>query len=353
MNVFYVGSKYDGCYYVRCLLPLRHNGWDGTKTSMYAAQMPAENVSQAALAADVVVFQRPDQDAMVEIIPKLQQAGKKVVFDNDDTYKPGSGTPTKLYLDKQKEMLEKINNNLAESARRADLVTTTTEFLANEYRQYNENVVVVPNCIDPFDWDDPIENKTNKVRVGIVGSVASNNEYRVIIPLLDEIKKRDDVKLVVFAHPKKHKDLSISRKVYKDDINFWDQFDIEWQPYVPMSEYNDTLTNLSLDIMLAPREDSYFNRCKSNLKYLESAMVGAAFVGQSFPDGNSPYDKDIDGTNGRLAVTEQDWIDQVIPLVENAHLRKTIAKQANKYVLEHYDINNNAHLWEKAYNTMF
>ncbi len=35
MRIYFIGDIYDSCYYIRCLLPLRENGWDGAKTALW------------------------------------------------------------------------------------------------------------------------------------------------------------------------------------------------------------------------------------------------------------------------------------------------------------------------------
>lgn len=349
MKVYFIGATYESCYYVRCFLPLVANGWDGDKTSMRRSRVNAEQMMQGAMASDVIVFHRPLQKEMLQAAILLKQAGKKIVMDNDDTYRKDSGVPTNMFKplkDKLDKAIEGIDASLKEFAKIADLVTVSTEFLAEEYREFNKNVLVLPNCVEPYDWEEPLKNEGDKVRIGIVGSVASNQDYKSIIPLLDILKNRKDVQLVLFALPIKAKETELAQEIYKPEYEFWAQYEPEWHHFVPIYEYQEKLNSLRLDIMLIPRFESYFNKAKSNVKFLEASMCEIATIAQSFSDGNSPYEKD---SNLVLANTEQEWIEKTIELIENKTLRDTIAKEARKYVLRNYNINNKAHLWEQAY----
>jgi len=60
---------------------------------------------------------------------------------------------------------------------------------------------------------------------------------------------------------------------------------LKWthQPFVPLSEYNQTLCKLNLDIGLCPLVDNRFNRCKSAIKFYEYAMVGTCTMASKFP----------------------------------------------------------------------
>jgi glycosyltransferase involved in cell wall biosynthesis len=352
MNVYYIGNMYMGCYQVRCLLPLIHNGWKGTSESLSDRPKENEQIFRGAMKADIIVFQRPMEEEKVKVVKLLQEAGKKVVFDNDDTYKPNSGVPTSMQR-VNKEIGKKLvdfNKNIREFVKQADLVTTTTEFLANEYRELNDNVVILPNCIDPFNWEEPLRNDGYKIRVGLVGSVSSNDDYLHIKDTLDFLKAREDVEIVVFGlPPKDDPSYEKTRKIYKKELDFWDKYADERQPQTRMKYYFDTLNELKLDLMLIPRQESYFNKCKSNIKYLEASMCEIPVIAQGFKDGNSPYDKDIDGKNGLLVKTGENWTPKVRQLLDNKDLRLKMGKRAKKYTLKHYNIENKYKLWAKAY----
>ena len=49
--------------------------------------------------------------------------------------------------------------------------------------------------------------------------------------------------------------------------------------------------------MLIPRGENYFNRCKSNIKFLEASMCEIPVIAQSFTTNDSPYDE-LDGKIG-------------------------------------------------------
>jgi len=354
MKVYYIGNEYDGCYYVRCLLPLIYNGWDGQKTSVYGTRASNEQMFRGAMASDIVVFQRPSDPKKVAVIDLLKQAGKKIVFDNDDTYIPDSGVPTQVYFNRGKKILKNIHYNLNVALQKSDLATTTTEFLAEEYRKVNPNVVVLPNLIDPEDWEKPLPNLTDKTRIGIVGSVLANNDFKPVISALKRLYERPDVQIVIFGLPKNAKKDSLLEQIYKPELYFWKEFkNIEWHEWVPQCEYNRKLNELRLDIMLIPRDDSYFNRCKSNIKFLEASMCEIAVVAQGFPDKKSPYEVNKEDTKYCKIVTDNSkWYEVVNNLIKNKDERIQMAKQARKYVKKNYNIHTKYGLWEKAYRSI-
>lgn len=358
MRVYYISSGLQGCYTVRCLLPLMANGWDGDQTSVSLDAKTPENKSLAAQEADVVVFHRPDTPEKLKIARLLKGVGKKIVFDNDDTFKDDGGFRFNEYMDKQRleKGLKRLNEATDTFIKEADLVTCSTEFLKKEYEKLNPNVVVLPNCIDPFYFDEPLKNDSERVRIGIVGSIGVTSDLWVCEPIIRHYLNDKRVELVLFSMPPKGHD-SITRELYSDEYKFLDEImradNVTWQPFVDMQDYYDTLNELRLDLMIIPRADNYFNRCKSNLKFLEASMFEIPVVAQGFPDGNSPYQEEEDSKYMIIVIDNSKWIEEIEKLIGNKELRETMGKKAKEYVENKYSIENNAFRWLEAYSNLF
>ena len=117
-----------------------------------------------------------------------------------------------------------------------------------------------------------------------------------------------------------------------------------------LTDYLEFIPKLKIDIMLIPRHDNYFNRCKSNLKFLEASMAKMATVAQSFPDGNSPYEVNKEDQEYLiLANDSQDWIDKVTHLLDNPQEVDILKEKAHEYVKNKYDINKCGEKWKSAY----
>lgn len=354
MRVYYVQSGLQGCWTVRCLLPLVANGWNGDQTSLSLDQTTPEDKSAAAQDADVVVFHRPDDKHKLELARILKGMGKKCVYDNDDTAKHDGGFKFNDYMNMErvKRGMATINETLDSFIKEADLVTCSTEFLRQEYLALNKNVVVLPNCIDPFYFDEPLRNTNGKVRIGFSGSIAITDDINVLEPIVKHYEKDPRVELVLFSLPPNKKD-EYTRNLYQHEYEFWENVKVEWHPFVPMEEYYDTLNNLKLDIMIIPRADNYFNRAKSNIKFLEASMFEIPCIAQSFPDHQSPYEVNPKDTENLILATDtEDWISKIEDLIEHKKKRESLGKKANQYVLDTYDIEKNAWKWENAYKSI-
>lgn len=355
MKVYYVNSDKNGCYNVRCLFPLQENGWDGDRTTMSLTRATPEDKAKASVEADVVVFHRPETDEMLAVMRALKNAGKKIVFDNDDTYKDFGGFKFNDYMNEEKVArgLGTLDKNIDIAVKEADLVTCSTEFLAEEYRKLNPNVRVLKNCVDPFYWPEPLRNEEDVVRIGITGSVGVTSDIEVLKPIIEHYEHDPRVRLVLLSLPPEGNN-EIYKKLYVDEYAFWNRVNVEWHSFVPYDQYYDYLNSLKLDMVIIPRFDSYFNRCKSNLKFLESSMLETPVIGQSFPTKDSPYEVNPkDAEHMLLATDTKSWIAQIETLISNKELRREMGKRAHDYVVENYSIENNAHLWREAYESLF
>lgn len=359
MRTFFITSGLQGCYFYRCFLPLTENGWDGDITTMVLdRQMKTpENKAYAARMADVVVFHRPDDENKLKLARLLKADGKKIVFDNDDTYKDDGGFKFNKYLDEErlKKNLGTLNKTLDTFVQEADLVTVSTQFLADEYRKLNPNVVVLPNCIDPFYFDEPKRNEGDKVRIGITGSIGVTSDFQLAYSMMEKTIDRPDIQWVLWSLPK-GTDIKIVKELYYTELELVEKIQdkIEWHGFVDHELYYDYLNDLKLDIMVIPRADNYFNRCKSNIKFLEASMFEIPVIAQGFPDGNSPYQIDPeDAEHMIIANNEEEFIQAIDELVKDKEKRVTMGKKAREYVEQKYNITNHGHKWYDAYASLF
>lgn len=354
MKIFYINSGLNGSYNVRCLFPLQANGWDGDRTTFMLKKMTPENKAKAALNSEIVVFHRPVAKQLLDMARILKKQGKKIVMDNDDTLKEDNGFKFTEYMDEKRveNGMDKMDKALNTFAEEADLVTCTTEFLKKEYEKVNKNVVVLPNCVDPFYFPKPLKNDTDIIRIGITGSVGITNDIEALKPIIDHYQNDPRVRLVLLSIPPKGEN-DIYKELYSEQYAYWSSVNIEWHPFVKVDEYYKKLNELKLDMVIIPRFDSYFNRCKSNLKFLENSLLEIPTIGQSFSTKDSPYEQNPeDAKHLLLAENTEEFVAQVEKLIADKSLREQIGKDAKEYVLANYDINDpkNYKKWAEAYS---
>jgi hypothetical protein len=343
--ILFLNGEYPFCYYYRGYLPAVYSNQLSVQEFITRGSVDTDKLIQKASQADVIVFQRPTNERLYSLALNLKAQGKKIIFENDDTYK---GIPLeRLGNATAVELAKRYAKNIEQFLKISDGVIASTEILAKEYAEVNPNVVVLKNTIDPLDEFPCKENTTGKFRVGFIGSVTSNDDYEHIKDQIQELDKRGDITLVVLGV--KTKDGKILPTMMPD-YQFWASLkNVEWHPYVHVTEYMSTLANLALDVALIPRKEHYFNQCKSNLKFLEMSLLKIPVIAQGFSDGSSPY-QGVDSEYMTIAFDK--WYDEVIKAKDNYSNYKNLALKAHDYVLENYNIKSYAPQWVYEINKL-
>jgi len=228
-----------------------------------------------------------------------------------------------------------VNRLVRGELREADLVTVSTDRLAEWARQYAKRLVVVPNCVDPHMFDGIRErNKearhANDIRIYWGGGGGHYGDLlKVRDPLLRIVAERPNVKLV-FSNilPDWAADLPPFRAFF---IRF-----AHWNAYPKV------LKALNVDVTLSPLEENEFNRCKSNIKYLVYAMADIPGVYQDI----DAYDSVTHGLTGLKAKSPQDWYEAINLLLDNKVLAASIAHQAKRDVLTRFTIDHHITRYE-------
>lgn len=283
--------------------------------------------------ADVVITSKMHHGQVFAALLAYRDVyGYKLVVDTDDAadvtpkynqsfadYHPGAG----------------VSRIVKAELRHADLVTTSTQILADRVRELNGNVVVVPNVVDPR-LHAKVVGRTKEsrhasdIRIYWGGGGGHYDDLLVVKKAL----------LRIFAkYPK-------VKLVFSNFIPDWaadlPPFRVFMIRFAHFNAYPKVLKWLCADVALAPLVDNEFNRCKSHVKYLDYAMAGIPGVYQDL----APYETVEDGVTGLKAVSENDWYEAIATLIEGADLRRSIAESAKSDVLANWTIDGHVGHYE-------
>jgi hypothetical protein len=348
LKILFVPGEFPFCYYYRAYLPGVYSEQMVVKDYLRKdGQFSGEAFLKQAHQADVLVFQRPSSKASLQLARSFKQKGKKIIFENDDTY---TGIPLyRLGNEKQRAIAKELCQNVNDFLQLADGAIASTEILATEYGLINNNVAVLKNCIDPLDDQENKPNGTGKFRIGLIGSVTSNDDYLHIKDQLRALDARGDITIVIMGVT--FKDGSIMPSM-QEDYDFWQSLkNVEWHSVVHVTEYMHFLASLALDLAIIPRKEHYFNQCKSNLKFLEMSLLKIPVLAQGFSDGTSPY-QGVDEDYLTLVVDNSTWFDKVLEIQSNYDQYKALASKAHEYVLRDYNIATYAPVWVQTIKTL-
>jgi dTDP-glucose 4,6-dehydratase len=116
-------------------------------------------------------------------------------------------------------------------------------------------------------------------------------------------------------------------------------------PYVPFAAFYQMFAQLDGYLGLAPLTTVFFNRSKSNLKWLEYTVHGMATIASRV----GPYADSIEHEKtGLLIEDNRDWLDAINYLLDNPEKHAELLKNATAEVKENYDISKNYVMWQNA-----
>ena len=284
--------------------------------------------------ADICIVQScTDKDGIAMLYEWQQEHGKKIVVECDDGLELNKDSPFK----EDHERFE-AKFVITRTMEIADMITTTTHYLSDQLRVYNDKVKVLPNYIDLERWEQPyLRNETGQIRIGWAGSITHVDDMKMIVEPIKKIcKEFHNVQLVVIGDPRVGA--------------LFDGCPVEIQNGVPFDVWPAKLASLRLDIGLAPLRDTYFNRCKSNIKWIEYAIMHVP--GVFSPTVYSMDNERFDGVYGQIAENEDQWYRCIKNYILCKELREDIADRARSCVTTAYTLKTNQNMWLDAYNSL-
>jgi glycosyltransferase involved in cell wall biosynthesis len=276
---------------------------------------------------DILVAERIAQPRLAEAFKFVKEHGGLTVFDlDDDVWNVSPNSPAFRYWG-----LPEVQGAVANLIRAADLATTTTPALADRIRTFNRNVKVLPNFLPQERWPaeaKPIERKDPLV-IGWAGSATHGDDFKVLGDTLSAVLEK-------YPHVEVHLAGAMGHWVEPHER-------IRHLEPVPIENYSEIL--YGFDIAVAPLADGRFNRCKSDLKVLEYAMIGLPVVASRV----GPYAEFIKhGENGLLASNPKDWLRCLSRLVDEIDMRRSLGAAARASA-ERRTIERNIRVYERAY----
>lgn len=256
----------------------------------------------------------------------LRQAGVKLVWEtDDDLWNLDEANPARF------QITDMTRYWMESALRQAHLVTTTVPHLADAMRQFNPNVTVIPNAVDPALLTTE-RRRAERLTVGWAGGSSHHDDFRSVIGALRKVTDhRGDV------------DFHSVGVDYGKDFGLYRNRYTPWR--LSMLEY---YSGIDFDIGIAPLLDTAFTRSKSPIKAIEYNALGIPVVASNA----GPYrDYVIDGVNGFLCNTEAEWVDRLNLLIEDTELRESMGRQARRVARLH-TIDQTAPMWEKAFRDL-
>lgn len=314
--------------YVRCVMPARYlpgvarEGMD----IAYGPDGEHEFVGHRGAA----VFQLASNHTVATIAAQMKQDGIRVLVETDDNYVAEGAERFRNKAQWGQNIGDLPNTVQGHEAiighpeHGADGLIVTTRYLADQYRHLNPNIYVCPNQVDPQDWQPLNKPDDGVFRIGWFASQSHQGDERLIHRALKWAARQKNVEVVTLGYQPPWK-FKTRRLPWATD----------------MSAYRQAMQ--VLDVGVAPVLPSPFTRGRSDLKWLEHSMAGAASVVSDIdcydtvPDELALKAKDAAGFERAIR-----------HLVLHRDEAKQLAAEARAHVLEKRTMAANVHLWREA-----
>lgn len=350
LNIVSAPIGRNGADFYRVRQPLefleeKHN------TAYISQSLPDDQLEEAVKQSDILIFRIGHPELFFYIKNNYDCTQKKLVMDMDDEvweFNPFThqyrywglkeidynGKP--LWKDGIGGFDIKDNNERVQTAINMiadmDLVTVTTDRLKETIKEYNDNVVVLPNSIDFERWQImPFKRTDTQLRVGWSGGDTHFLDWASIQHLLPETQQKHGYKLVLQGCK-------------------WEGtlqgVDYEYHSWVDVDAHAIKTNALNLDVALIPLEDTRFNKMKSCVKWYEYSALKIPALVANVP----PYSDEIkDGETGMLYSSDQEFKEKLEKLLTDKKLRNKIAQNAYDWVKQNRDMSKVVKEYEKTY----
>lgn len=323
-RVLAYAADMHGCGHYRVLQPhlaLREQGLiDGSISDRLLDVVELERFK-----ADSVVFQRQITSEQFEIISRNSTYNKAFkVFELDD-YLPN--LPMKSLH--RSEMPRDVLRSLRRVLSCVDRFVVSSDALAEGFDGLHSDIRVVKNYL-PVNWWlqlQPLEILSDKPRVGWGGGVSHSGDLEMIADVVRDLAPYVDWVFFGFCP-----------EIIKPYVR-------EFHAGVPIERYPEKMASLGLSLAIAPLEDNFFNRCKTNLKLLEYGACGypvlASDVG-CYASSSLPVFK--------VKNRYRDWVDSIRSLIAEPDILKAAGCNLRRAVNDQWMLEgNNLQKWYRGW----
>lgn len=326
MKIFGWLADRSGCGYYRLMLPGAQLAKAGHSV-MLDGTLPAPAKHGE---CDVIVGQRVCNEGASVTWQKLARAGHtKLVFETDDdllSVDPSNKHAARFY---DEDACRRYTENL----RVADLVTTTTDALAERCAEINPNVVVLPNMIPAWMLDHERPSGSDLVTVGWRGSLSHDRDFGELAKPLRRFLQHPDNRDRAEFHA--------MGAQYHERVKS-NHSRLRWTGWY--ESVSDFLRAVDFDLAVIPLRPSAFNDCKSDLAVVEMSALGVPVIASD----TGPY-ASTDAPILRVSSPRQ-WSEELESLATDEGYRTVLGKEAREWAAGR-TIEAHAWRWEGAYSS--
>ncbi|MDT2858613.1 rhamnan synthesis F family protein [Lactococcus lactis] len=284
----------------------------------------------AEYASQIIIYRTPYSEQFKQLIELAHKYNKPVFYDIDDLVYDTSYTDQLDYVKtlgkQEKEAYDSGVRSYGRLMELCDAFITSTTDLKNELLKLGKPVYLNRNLaseelisISEQAIAKTIKDK-KKIKIGYFsGSITHNENFDLIrSAILKILKEFPQTELHLVGH------LTIpdEMKNYKKQLIVHDFLDWTLLPSLVAD----------MDINLAPLVDNVFNRAKSEIKWLEAALVGVTTVASDI----GSFSEIITNETTGVLVADGMWYEQLKDLIDNKTKLEFLGNNAKRKVISTY-----------------
>jgi glycosyltransferase involved in cell wall biosynthesis len=230
----------------------------------------------------------------------------------------------------------------------ADGVLVTTQALAQRLLELNQNIAVVPHALDEqllvSRWvhGGTLPFGPRRKIVGYMGTLTHDDDLMMVLPALQTVRKRhgDEIEFQIVGGIGREGTLEALGELPVRVVNpgpaeigyplfmLWFTGHLRW------------------DVAISPLMDTPFNRCKSDIKFLDYSAIGGAGIYSRVP----AYESSVRHSQTGLLVDNDvgAWVEALETLLSDDGLRIELARNAIEYLYTQRILSCRAHDWPTA-----
>jgi len=279
--------------------------------------------------ADILIIQRCTSELSLRLLRHVKAIGKPVIYECDDNFLAITrSTPAVGEYYSRPDVRATFIAMLSES----DVVTLSTEPLAEEFAKFTDSAVLLPNCVDYAHISPgPRLERSDRVVLGYAGTVTHGPDFDVVEPVLRRLLKEYEGHLAMqffgFVPPVFAEHAAVSFVPYSNDY----------------PGFLRTLSEVDWSFGIAPLADRRVNHYKTDNKYREYGACGIPGVYSDLSVYSGCVRHEV---NGLLTPhTQQSWYRALKRLIVDPKLRRSIAAAARDDVSQRYSVESAARAW--------
>ena len=255
--------------------------------------------------------------------------GKSCVREGDSTFEAFAA----------KTWDDRHNDCTKEALSMCDVVTTTNEYLAKKIVDAGANVKIIPNACPKAMWSLP-RREPLKEDLKVVNLTLTQCPQHAVPEHVNE--KGEFVKRQVGDFDSAEWQEWIIKHVKDGDIKLtqmggpsflWTEIQdkVTNYPWVTPNRFASLMCRTAPDLVIAPMVPCELNRCRSDLRYVETAICSAAFLGSDFQD--SPYAKVPEVCRVKQGATVAD-LDEKLRMIKDRDTFNSLVDEGWKFLVE-------------------